>query len=146
MYLQAYTLYSSVRPFGVSSIFGAVDKNGPQLYMIEPSGLSYGHRATAVGKGKMLAKTAVGGLIFKLHLRCDTILLTLLRVSPIRFLSLRSSTLIRSPTVMPSSRPPECKLILGAVCSTICLHTISNVWYGYPTTLQYPRVSCRRER
>jgi hypothetical protein len=27
--------------------------------MIEPSGLSYGHRATAVGKGKMLAKTEV---------------------------------------------------------------------------------------
>lgn len=60
MYLQAYTLYSSVRPFGVSSIFGSIDRNGPQLYMIEPSGLSYGHRATAVGKGKLLAKTEVG--------------------------------------------------------------------------------------
>lgn len=57
MYLQAYTLYSSVRPFGVSAIFGAVDRSGPQLYMIEPSGLSFGHRATAVGKGKLLAKT-----------------------------------------------------------------------------------------
>jgi len=64
LYLQAYTLYSSVRPFGVSSIFGAIDKNGPQLYMIEPSGLSYGHRATAVGKGKMLAKTEVSFTIF----------------------------------------------------------------------------------
>ncbi|KAL7410883.1 nucleophile aminohydrolase [Mrakia frigida] len=64
LYLQAYTLYSSVRPFGVSSIFGAIDKNGPQLYMIEPSGLSYGHRATAVGKGKMLAKTELEKLDF----------------------------------------------------------------------------------
>lgn len=27
--------------------------------MIEPSGLSFGHHATAVGKGKMLAKTEV---------------------------------------------------------------------------------------
>ncbi|CDZ96651.1 20s proteasome subunit [Phaffia rhodozyma] len=64
LYLQVYTLYSSVRPFGVSSIFGSVDKNGPQLYMIEPSGLSFGHRATAVGKGKLLAKTELEKLDF----------------------------------------------------------------------------------
>ena len=41
MYIQAYTLYSSVRPFGVSTIVGGVDVNGPQLYIIEPSGISY---------------------------------------------------------------------------------------------------------
>lgn len=67
-YVQAYTLYSSVRPFGVTAILGgwdseaelgvdgqvgsgpdtgaggkledeAVTKGGPGLYMIEPSGL-----------------------------------------------------------------------------------------------------------
>lgn len=67
-YVQAYTLYSSVRPFGVTAILGgwdseaelgvdgqvgsgpakgaggvvedpAVKKGGPALYMIEPSGL-----------------------------------------------------------------------------------------------------------
>lgn len=67
-YVQAYTLYSSVRPFGVSAILGGWDseaetgvdgqvgsgpssgpggkiddsslqKGGPGLYMIEPSGL-----------------------------------------------------------------------------------------------------------
>lgn len=67
-YVQAYTLYSSVRPFGVTAILGgwdseaelgvdgqvgsgpakgaggvvedpAVKKGGPGLYMIEPSGL-----------------------------------------------------------------------------------------------------------
>lgn len=37
-YAQAYTLYSSVRPFGITAIIGGVDENGPQLYMIEPSG------------------------------------------------------------------------------------------------------------
>ncbi len=40
LFVQAYTLYSSVRPFGLSCILGAVDKNGPQLYVIEPSGIS----------------------------------------------------------------------------------------------------------
>lgn len=37
-YVQAYTCYSSVRPFGVSVIVGGVDKSGPHLYTIEPSG------------------------------------------------------------------------------------------------------------
>jgi 20S proteasome subunit alpha 7 len=41
LYVQAYTLYSSVRPFGISAILGAVDKDGPALYVIEPSGVSY---------------------------------------------------------------------------------------------------------
>jgi 20S proteasome subunit alpha 7 len=38
-YVQAHTLYSSVRPFGASAILGVVDKTGPQIYMIEPSGI-----------------------------------------------------------------------------------------------------------
>jgi 20S proteasome subunit alpha 7 len=65
-YVQAYTLYSSVRPFGIAAIVGGFDaeddlpvdaqvgrgpktgaggkiagekKGGPSLYMIEPSGL-----------------------------------------------------------------------------------------------------------
>jgi len=59
MYVQAYTLYSSVRPFGVSTIFGGVDVNGPQLYIIEPSGIAYGYHGAAVGKGKQLAKTEI---------------------------------------------------------------------------------------
>lgn len=39
LYAQAYTLYSSVRPFGISTIFGGVDKTGPSLYVVEPSGV-----------------------------------------------------------------------------------------------------------
>jgi 20S proteasome subunit alpha 7 len=41
LYVQAYTLYSSVRPFGCSTILGGVDKNGPSIYVIEPSGVFY---------------------------------------------------------------------------------------------------------
>jgi len=56
LYAQAYTLYSSVRPFGCSALIGGYDKDGPALYCIEPSGISYGYNATAVGKGRTLAK------------------------------------------------------------------------------------------
>ncbi|RUO96976.1 nucleophile aminohydrolase [Jimgerdemannia flammicorona] len=38
-YVSAYTLYSSVRPFGTSTIIGAYDADGPHLYLIEPSGV-----------------------------------------------------------------------------------------------------------
>ena len=41
MYVQAYTLYSSVRPFGVSTIIGGIDKTGPRLFIVEPSGVAY---------------------------------------------------------------------------------------------------------
>ena len=57
LYIQAYTLYSSVRPFGISTILGGVDADGPQLFLIEPSGAHFGYRACAVGKGRALAKT-----------------------------------------------------------------------------------------
>jgi 20S proteasome alpha/beta subunit len=29
------------RPFGSSAILGGYDRDGPQLYMIEPSGVAY---------------------------------------------------------------------------------------------------------
>jgi 20S proteasome subunit alpha 7 len=40
-YVSAFTLYSSVRPFGLCSIVGSVDVHGPALFMIDPSGLYY---------------------------------------------------------------------------------------------------------
>ncbi|KAI0068933.1 20S proteasome subunit [Artomyces pyxidatus] len=55
-YIQMYTLYSSVRPFGVSTIVGGVDKTGPGLYVVEPSGVYYGYHGAAIGKGRQLAK------------------------------------------------------------------------------------------
>lgn len=40
-YFHAYTLYSAVRPFGVSVILASwSEENGPEMYMIDPSGVS----------------------------------------------------------------------------------------------------------
>jgi len=64
LYAQAYTLYSSVRPFGVSAILGAIDNDGPQLYVVEPSGVFHGYRGAAVGKGRQLAMTELEKLKF----------------------------------------------------------------------------------
>lgn len=82
-YVQAYTLYSSVRPFGITAIVGGWDaetdvgvdgvvgsgpkvgsggkaqgvkEGGPYLYMIEPSGLYWGYYGAATGKGRQSAK------------------------------------------------------------------------------------------
>ncbi|KAF7194999.1 putative proteasome subunit alpha type-7 [Pseudocercospora fuligena] len=82
-YVQAYTLYSSVRPFGITAIVGGWDaeteldvdgavgsgpkvgaggktkgvkEGGPYLYMIEPSGLYWGYYGAATGKGRQAAK------------------------------------------------------------------------------------------
>jgi 20S proteasome subunit alpha 7 len=57
LFMQAYTLYSSVRPFGASVLLAHKDELGPSLYMIEPSGLHFGYSACATGKGKQAAKT-----------------------------------------------------------------------------------------
>lgn len=82
-YLQAYTLYQSVRPFGITAILGGFDSEieapvdgevgsgpsvgaggkvegrlhgGPGLYMIEPSGMYWGYYGAATGKGRQAAK------------------------------------------------------------------------------------------
>ncbi|GAA5860900.1 hypothetical protein JCM3774_003180 [Rhodotorula dairenensis] len=75
LYLQAYTLYSSVRPFGLSVVLAGWDspvstagsdtvverkaEGKPALYMIEPSGTYCGYRGVATGKGKTEAKTEI---------------------------------------------------------------------------------------
>ncbi|TKA67332.1 hypothetical protein B0A55_08861 [Friedmanniomyces simplex] len=83
-YVQAYTLYSSVRPFGITGIVGGWDaekevdvdgavgsgpktgsggkvqgakEGGPYLYMIEPSGSYWGYYGAATGKGRQAAKS-----------------------------------------------------------------------------------------
>ncbi|XP_055692097.1 proteasome subunit alpha type-3 [Lutzomyia longipalpis] len=59
-YLHAYTLYSAVRPFGVSVIICSYSKeNGPEMYMIDPSGVSSGYFGCAMGKAKQAAKTEI---------------------------------------------------------------------------------------
>lgn len=75
LYFQAYTLYSSVRPFGLSALVAGWDapasvegtdelverrsEGKPALYMVEPSGTFWGYRGIAIGKGKQLAKTEI---------------------------------------------------------------------------------------
>lgn len=59
-YLHAYTLYSAVRPFGVSVIISSwSEETGPEMYMIDPSGTSLGYLGCAVGKAKQSAKTEI---------------------------------------------------------------------------------------
>ena len=49
---QLYTQHAGVRPFGVSIIFGGVDKTGNRLLSTDPSGSYRGYKAVAVGIGR----------------------------------------------------------------------------------------------
>ncbi|MEM3730617.1 MAG: archaeal proteasome endopeptidase complex subunit alpha [Candidatus Bathyarchaeia archaeon] len=49
---QLYTQHAGVRPFGVSIIFGGVDKTGNRLFGTHPSGTYRGFKATAQGAGR----------------------------------------------------------------------------------------------
>jgi len=64
-YVQSHTLYGHIRPFGCSVIMGVYEKNQPQLYMIEPSGIAYGYLGIAVGKAKQAAKGELDKLNYK---------------------------------------------------------------------------------
>lgn len=66
MYMHAYTLYSSLRPFGTSIMMAAYEEHdGPQLFCIDPSGISWGYYGCAVGKAKQAAKTEMEKLKLK---------------------------------------------------------------------------------
>ncbi|GBG70095.1 hypothetical protein CBR_g5726 [Chara braunii] len=58
-YTHLCTLYWWIRPFGASVILGCYDKEEPQLWMIEPSGVAYRYFGTAIGKGRQAAKTEI---------------------------------------------------------------------------------------
>jgi len=53
---QAYTQHEWVRPFGVSIIFGGVDKTGNRLFATDPSGSYRAYRAVALGSGREVAE------------------------------------------------------------------------------------------
>lgn len=48
---QLYTQHGGVRPFGVSIIFGGVDKSGGKVMQTDPSGACWGYKAVAIGAG-----------------------------------------------------------------------------------------------
>lgn len=53
---QIYTQHAGVRPFGVSIIFGGVDKTGCRIFQIDPSGAVWGYKAVALGAGSETVK------------------------------------------------------------------------------------------
>jgi len=55
------TVYGSVRPFGASILLAGVDPEtkAPELYCVEPSGLSLRYFGMAIGKGARAAKTDI---------------------------------------------------------------------------------------
>ncbi|VDD86661.1 unnamed protein product [Enterobius vermicularis] len=58
-YVHIFTLGIS-RPFGASVFLTSWDvKSGPQLFLIEPSGLCYEYKAWAIGKHRQAAKTEI---------------------------------------------------------------------------------------
>jgi len=63
MYIHAHTLYSSVRPFGMSVAFSSYEDGKPLLYVIDPSGVHHGSTGAAMGKGKQEAKTKIEQII-----------------------------------------------------------------------------------
>lgn len=65
MYMHAYTLYSSLRPFGASVLVAAHEYDGPEMYCIDPSGISWGYYGCAIGKAKQAAKTEMEKLKLK---------------------------------------------------------------------------------
>lgn len=64
-YVHAYTLHSAVRPFGTSMIVASYDADGPEMFLIEPSGVSWGYHGCAIGKAKQTAKTEIEKLKMK---------------------------------------------------------------------------------
>lgn len=64
-YVHAHTLYSYARPFGVCMIMGSLEQEGPQMYLVEPSGVSWGYHGCAIGKAKQNAKTEIEKLKMK---------------------------------------------------------------------------------
>lgn len=50
--LQQYTQYGGVRPFGASLLIAGIDETGIRLFETDPSGLSTGYKADAIGYGR----------------------------------------------------------------------------------------------
>ena len=53
---QLYTQHAGVRPFGVSILFGGIDKTGCKLFMTDPSGSYRSFKAVALGIGRETAE------------------------------------------------------------------------------------------
>ncbi|HID91082.1 TPA: archaeal proteasome endopeptidase complex subunit alpha, partial [Candidatus Bathyarchaeota archaeon] len=54
--MQLYTQHAGVRPFGVSLMFGGVDRAGCRLFVTGPSGSYRGYQAFSIGSGSDQAR------------------------------------------------------------------------------------------
>ncbi|KAF8062974.1 PAG1 [Scenedesmus sp. PABB004] len=63
-YKHVFNLYWYTRPYGVASLLAVYDKAGPQLYLVEPSGVAHRYFGTAVGQGRQSVKTEIERLKF----------------------------------------------------------------------------------
>lgn len=50
--MQMYTQHAGVRPFGVSILFGGIDKTGARVFGTHPSGTYRSYKAAALGAGR----------------------------------------------------------------------------------------------
>jgi proteasome alpha subunit len=48
---QLYTQHAGVRPFGISILFGGLDRRGSRIFWTDPSGAYLAYRAWAIGAG-----------------------------------------------------------------------------------------------
>jgi 20S proteasome subunit alpha 7 len=82
LFVHAYTLYWSIRPFGCSVLLGCVDPDTktPSLFCIDPSGLVYKYSGTAIGKGKQAAKTEIEKLVAKGDMTCKEALVHVAKI------------------------------------------------------------------
>lgn len=64
MYMHQYTLYGALRPFGASVLLSSYIEEKAELFMIDPSGVSWGYNACAIGKAKQAAKTEIEKIDF----------------------------------------------------------------------------------
>jgi 20S proteasome subunit alpha 7 len=67
LFVHYYTTHGSLRPFGSSCLLASYDEDSkqPELYMVEPSGLSFRYYGCAAGKGAQAAKTELEKLLNK---------------------------------------------------------------------------------
>jgi len=48
---QLYTQHAGVRPFGISILFGGMDRKGSRIFWTDPSGAYLAYKAWAIGAG-----------------------------------------------------------------------------------------------
>lgn len=64
-FVHFHTMYMDMRPLGVQTMMATYDQvDGPQLYMIDPSGETWGYKAASAGKHRQGARTELEKLKF----------------------------------------------------------------------------------